>query len=29
MLSLAFSGGDVEKVRKWVTGLGNPEFDLS
>jgi len=29
MLSLAFSGGDVEKIRKWVTGLGNPEFDLS
>lgn len=29
MLSLAFSGGDVAKVRKWVTTLGNPEFDLS
>jgi L-asparaginase len=29
MLSLAFAGGDVAKVRTWVTGLGNPEFDLS
>ncbi|BCB83536.1 hypothetical protein Psuf_008490 [Phytohabitans suffuscus] len=29
MLSLAFAGTDVDKIRKWVTGLGNPEFDLT
>ncbi|MFC0526988.1 asparaginase [Phytohabitans kaempferiae] len=29
LLSLAFAGGDVEKVRRWVTGLGNPEWDTA
>jgi L-asparaginase len=26
LLSLAFAPGDVEKVRQWVTTLGNPEW---
>jgi len=27
MLSLAYAGGDVAKVRTWVSTIGNPEWD--
>jgi L-asparaginase len=27
MLSLAYAGGDVSKVRTWVSTIGNPEWD--
>jgi L-asparaginase len=27
MLSLAYAQDDVDKVRTWVTTIGNPEWD--
>ena len=27
MLSLAYAKGDVDKVRTWVSTIGNPEWD--